>query len=84
MNYDEQREWQRLQFVCQRDGHDEARVFARQTMSQYISALDEALKGGNQYGSAHRTSLEISIGVFEAFLAGHAPPEIELPASDQN
>lgn len=84
MNGDEQREWQRLQFVCERDGHDEARVFARQTMNQYMSALNEALKGGNQYGSAHRTGLEASIQVFEAFLAGHTPPDIEFPESDQN
>jgi len=40
MNYDEQREWQRLQFVCQRDGFEEARGFARQTMGQYVSAID--------------------------------------------
>lgn len=65
----ETREWERLAFVAGRDGLEAAVAFAQQGSRQYTAAIREADSGGNRYGAAYRDSLEISIRVYEAYIA---------------
>ncbi len=68
MDFVERREWERIDFVVNRDGIPAARAFAEQGVGQYESAIREADSGGNGYGAAYRESLLASILVYRQYL----------------
>ncbi|MDL0431406.1 hypothetical protein QPM17_09715 [Marinobacter sp. TBZ242] len=68
MDLTERREWDRINFVADRDGIPAARAFAEQGVGQYESAIREADSGGNGYGAAYRESLLASIRVYRQYL----------------